>query len=139
RICTNLAIWLDQEPTELHNILSCSINFYVSGILSQDLGFLSILWFLTTASGISLLSTLVLLPGTLRPIAGNGTIPLKGYPQTLHLYVTGQKGAREGTKPRLEKSRITFKGIFSPLRFLAEKDVFITLFFGSIVYTVWSM
>lgn len=29
--------------------------------------------------------------------------------------------------------------VYSALRFLAEMDVFITLFFGNIVYTVWSM
>lgn len=120
-------------------MLGQGIGPVIGGILSQYLGFQSIFWFLTIAGGISLLSILVLLPETLRPIAGNGTVPLRGIHRPVIYMITGQKGAQEGTKSGMEKSRVTFKGVFSPLRFLAEKDVFITLFFGSIVYTVWSM
>ena len=120
-------------------MLGQAIGPVIGGILSQYLGFRSILWFLTIAGGMSFLSILVLLPETLRPIAGNGTVPLKGIHRPFMYMITGQKGAKEGTSSGLEKSKVTVKGIFSPLRFLAEKDVFITLFFGSIVYTVWSM
>lgn len=102
--------------------------------------FRSIFWFLTIAGGISLLSILVILPGTLRPIARNGTVPLKGIHKPFIYMITGQQGAKEGTASGLEKSQVTLQGyIFSPLRFSAEKYVFITLFFGSIVYTFWSM
>jgi MFS family permease len=34
---------------------------------------------------------------------------------------------------------MTISSIFSPLKMLFEKDIFISLFFGSIVYTIWSM
>ena len=37
------------------------------------------------------------------------------------------------------RKKVTLSSIVAPLKFLFEKDVFITLFFGSIVYTVWSM
>ena len=63
----------------------------------------------------------------------------KGIHKPFIYMITGQQGAKEGTASGLEKSKVTLQGIFSPLRFLAEKDVFITLFFGSIVYTFWSM
>lgn len=109
------------------------------GILSQYLGFRSIFWFLVIASGISLLSILVFLPETLRPIAGNGTVPLNGIHKPFMYYVTGQKDAEETSTPTGKKAKVTFKSVLAPLTFLAEKDVFITLFYGSIVYTVWSM
>ncbi|KAJ5149143.1 hypothetical protein N7448_000721 [Penicillium atrosanguineum] len=109
------------------------------GILSQYLGYRSIFWFLTIMSGISLLSILVFLPETLRTVAGNGTVPLHGLYKPWIYCITGQKEAKEDSVPTLEKKKVTWKTVIAPLGFLAEKDVFITLFFGAIVYTVWSM
>ncbi|KAJ5164881.1 Major facilitator superfamily domain general substrate transporter [Penicillium coprophilum] len=109
------------------------------GILSQYLGFRSIFWFLAIASGISLLSILIFLPETLRSIAGNGTVALKGIHKPFIYSIRGQKDVQEGTAPSGKKVKVTFKTVLAPLTFLAEKDVFITLLFGSMVYTVWSM
>lgn len=109
------------------------------GILSQYLGFRSIFWFLVIASGISLLSILFFLPETLRSIAGNGTVPLKGVYKPVIYSIRGQKNAQENSIPSGKKGKVTFKTVVAPLTFLGEKDVFITLLFGSIVYTVWSM
>ncbi|KAE8376120.1 major facilitator superfamily domain-containing protein [Aspergillus bertholletiae] len=109
------------------------------GLLAQYLGFRSIFWFLTICAGASLLIILVLLPETLRSIAGNGTVPLHGLQKPWLYYITGQPDTEEGAEPDLKKSTITLRTVFAPLRFLREIDVFITLFFGSIVYTVWSM
>ncbi|KXG50208.1 Major facilitator superfamily domain, general substrate transporter [Penicillium griseofulvum] len=109
------------------------------GILSQYLGFRSIFWFLAIASGISLFSIMFFLPETLRSIAGNGTVPLKGIHKPIIYAICGQKDAQEDATPSGKKVNVTFKTVLSPLTFLAEKDVFITLLFGSMVYTVWSM
>ena len=109
------------------------------GILSQYLGFRSIFWFLAIISGISLLSILIFLPETLRPIAGNGTVPLHGLHKPWIYYITGNKDTQAGAVPSGTKKQVTLKTVFEPLTFLAEKDVFITLFFGAVVYTVWSM
>ncbi|KAJ5183112.1 hypothetical protein N7492_000728 [Penicillium capsulatum] len=109
------------------------------GILSQYLGFRSIFWFLVILSGLSLFSILVFLPETLRPIAGNGTVPLHGLHKPWIYYITGHKDAQTDAVPCGKKKQVTLKTVFEPLTFLGEKDVFITLFFGAIVYTVWSM
>ncbi|KAJ5845279.1 hypothetical protein N7534_008948 [Penicillium rubens] len=109
------------------------------GILSQYFGFRSIFWFLVIASGISLLSIMFFLPETLRSIAGNGTVPLKGIYKPVIYSICGQKNAREDLTPPGKKGKVTLKTVLAPLTFLCEKDVFITLLFGSIVYTVWSM
>ena len=120
-------------------MLGQGIGPVFGGILSQYLGFRSIFWFLVIVSGISLTSILVFLPETLRPIAGNGTVPLNGIHKPFIYYVTGQKDAEETSKPTGKKAKVTLKTVLAPLTFLGEKDVFITLFYGSIVYTVWSM
>ncbi|OGM51061.1 hypothetical protein ABOM_000292 [Aspergillus bombycis] len=103
------------------------------GVLAQYLGFRSIFWFLTICATVSLLTILVLLPETLRSIAGNGTVPLHGLQKPWLYYIIGQPGVEEGAEPRLKKSRVTLRTGFAPLNFLAEIDVFITLFFGSMV------
>ncbi|KAJ5836330.1 Major facilitator superfamily domain general substrate transporter [Penicillium robsamsonii] len=120
-------------------MLGQGIGPVFGGILSQYLGFRSIFWFLTIASGISLFSIVFFLPETLRSIAGNGTVPLKGIHKPILYYICGQKNAQEDSTPSGKKVKVTLKTVLAPLTFLAEKDVFITLLFGSMVYTVWSM
>ncbi|KAJ5240920.1 uncharacterized protein N7469_002511, partial [Penicillium citrinum] len=109
------------------------------GLLSQYLGFRAIFWFLTILSGISLFSILFFLPETLRSVAGNGTVLLHGLNKPFIYHFTGQKDAKPDSVPSAEKKKVTIKTVFAPLGFLGEKDVFITLFFGAIIYTVWSM
>lgn len=120
-------------------MLGQGIGPVFGGIFTQYLGYRSIFWFLIIAGGVSLLSILVLLPETLRPIAGNGTVKLNGIHKPFIYSITGQKGVVEGAQPEAKKKQSSWKSVFAPLTFLVEKDVFITLFFGSIVYTVWSM
>ncbi|KAJ5689601.1 hypothetical protein N7462_003993 [Penicillium macrosclerotiorum] len=120
-------------------MLGQGIGPVFGGILSQYLGFRSIFWFLIILSGLSLLSILFFLPETLRTIAGNGSVPLYGIHKPWIYSIIGQEHIKEGAVPSGDKKKVTFKTILAPLGFLGEKDVFITLFFGAIVYTVWSM
>ncbi|PYH88443.1 MFS general substrate transporter [Aspergillus ellipticus CBS 707.79] len=120
-------------------MLGQGIGPVFGGIFTQYLGYRSIFWFLTILGGVSLVSILILLPETLRPIAGNGTVKLSGIHKPFIYMITGQKGVIEGAEPEVKKTKVTWRAVFAPLTFLVEKDVFITLFFGSIVYTVWSM
>ncbi|KAE8145243.1 MFS general substrate transporter [Aspergillus avenaceus] len=120
-------------------MLGQGIGPVIGGILTQSLGFRSIFWFLTICAALSLLSILIFLPETLRLIAGNGTVVLLGIHKPFQYMVTGQRGAVDGAVPSQQKAKVTLRAILAPLTFLAEKDVFITLFFGSIVYAVWSM
>lgn len=119
-------------------MLGQGIGPVFGGILAEYLGFRSIFWFLTIAAGVSLLSILAFLPETLRSIAGNGSVPLKGIYRPFIYIILGQKDARDDAEVG-EKKNVTIHTFLAPLRFLFEKDVFLTLFFGAIVYTVWSM
>ncbi|OJJ96760.1 hypothetical protein ASPACDRAFT_46282 [Aspergillus aculeatus ATCC 16872] len=120
-------------------MLGQGIGPVFGGLLTQYLGYRSIFWFLTILGGVSLVSILVLLPETLRPIAGNGTVKLDGLHKPFLYHFTSQPGVIDGAEPGVKKAKVTWRTVCAPLKFLAEKDVFITLFFGSIVYTVWSM
>ncbi|GAB1200592.1 hypothetical protein APSETT444_009966 [Aspergillus pseudonomiae] len=76
---------------------------------------------------------------TLRHIAGNGTVRLRGIHKPFLYVAIGQKGAITGADPGQKKPELTWRAILAPLTFLVEKDIFVTLLFGSIVYAVWSM
>ena len=138
-----------------------SIGPVLGGVLSQFLGYKSIFWFLTVLSGITLLLILFLLPETLRCIAGDGSVEVEGWTYTPWVKIfrgrlgSGSTSSAEKSQPedRGEKTtdpknkkkcstkrpKLEWFTIVEPLRFLFEKDVFVSLLFGSIVYTIWSM
>ncbi|KAJ9195427.1 hypothetical protein DTO271D3_841 [Paecilomyces variotii] len=121
-------------------MLGQAVGPVLGGIITQFLGFRAIFWFLTIVGGLSLTTIVFFLPETLRSIAGNGTVPLTGIHKPVIYMIIGQRDAKDPEPDDVQpKRKVTFTTIFAPLRFLGEKDVFITLFFGSIVYTVWSM
>ncbi|XMA13313.1 hypothetical protein WAI453_006104 [Rhynchosporium graminicola] len=115
-----------------------SIGPVFGGILTQFLGFRSIFWFLFGLGSIALTLIVLLLPETLRSIAGNGTLRLVGIHRPL-IYTFSPPSDALIDRDHVPKKKVTLSSIVAPLKFLFEKDVFVTLFFGSIVYTVWSM
>ena len=84
---------------------------------------------------------ILLLPETLHRIAGNGTVPLRGLQRPLIYAFNGPPSFwSETSLPKTSSPKsISIRIVVSPLKFLFEKDVFITLWVGSVVYTVWSM
>ncbi|KAA8572771.1 hypothetical protein MFRU_003g01070 [Monilinia fructicola] len=117
-------------------MLGQSIGPVFGGIITQYLGFRAIFWFLFGLGALALLLIVVLLPETLRSVAGNGSIVLKGIHRPLFYTKPSEEYPDQELPP---KKSITFSSVVAPLKFLLEKDVFVTLFFGAIIYTVWSM
>jgi MFS family permease len=115
-----------------------SIGPVFGGIISQYLGFRAIFWFLFGLGALTLLLILLLLPETLRSIAGNGTIRLTSIHRPL-IYTFSPPPDELLDRDTTPGKLVTSSSIVAPLKFLFEKDVFITLFYGAIVYTVWSM
>lgn len=109
------------------------------------LGYQSIFWLLFLLSAVIFVALVLTLPETLRSIAGNGSIPLQGvlYAPALRRCAPWQKaedaGEPDDSVAELKQGRITLRMFYEPLLFLFEKDIFCTLFYGSIIFTVWSM
>ena len=120
-------------------MLGQSIGPVFGGILTQTLGFRSIFWFLTILGAIALFLVLMFLPETLRSVAGNGTVRLGGIQKPWIYFIWPQSDVMREQGENAPRPRVTLGTVLSPLIFLFEKDVFVTLFFGSLVYTVWSM
>lgn len=120
-------------------MLGQAIGPIIGGVLTQYLGFRSIFMFLFILGAIAVATLTVFLPETLRQIAGNGTIRLHGIYRPLSLKFARLGETSEGLESERPRPKMAWKTIFDPARMLAEKDIFVILFFGSIVYAVWSM
>lgn len=123
-----------------------AIGPVIGGLLAGTLGFRSIFWLLVIFGGLAVLLLFVLLPETLRSIAGNGSLPLKGWQyEPLLAVCTPWKKTAEGLQIQQEakdlpqKEKLSARMFFEPMLFLLEKDVACTLFYGAVIYTVFAM
>lgn len=82
---------------------------------------------------------LFFLPETLRKIAGNGTIRLKGIYQPLIRKITKDPDYIVDPVEPQKRGKVTMMTFIDPLKLLVEKDMVVTLGFGGLVYTIWSM
>jgi len=122
----------------------------LGGVIGHVLGFRAIFWFLTVLGGFTTVTILFLLPETLRRIAGNGSIPLTHVRhQPLSEKIWHKKGKlsdcqdesapHDTTTAGGSHPNVTWRTFLEPFLFLLEKDVACTLYFGAVIYTVWSM
>ncbi|KAI0133551.1 major facilitator superfamily domain-containing protein [Xylariales sp. AK1849] len=116
-----------------------AIGPVLGGLITNYLGFRAIFWFLFGLSSITLLLIATFLPETLRSIAGNGSVQLHGVYKPLIYAIKRQPNLLQERPTEQNPKRFSIISVFSPLRFLCEADVFVTLFFGAIVYAVHSM
>lgn len=107
----------------------------LGGAFAQYLGFRSIFWFLFIAGGLAIFLIIAFLPETLARIAGNGSVRLHGLNRPI-FYKSSQWTVEY---PVSKAPKMSIHDIIEPLKFLLEKDVFVTLLFGSVVYAFWSM
>jgi len=120
-------------------MLGQAIGPAFGGILTQYLGFRSIFYFLFILGSLALTTIIVVLPETLRNVAGNGTICLHGWHRPLSYSIIGLPRPVLESTAKAVSLKPSLKGmILSPIRMLCEKVILVTLLLGSVVYTVWS-
>ncbi|GME56175.1 putative major facilitator superfamily transporter protein [Neofusicoccum parvum] len=184
--------------------VSVAVGPVVGGGLAGALGFRAVFWFLAASAAAVVVAVAAFLPETLRRVAGDGRVELRGWRyepvwraaapwRVAERRRRGREGgsaassrrgsgdglvrrggdgdvemmapsscggsSRRGSESSSERSlrvkgqrvprplaqevegpvRITWRIFFEPARFLLEKDVGCTLFFGAVVYTVFSM
>ncbi|KAH6680286.1 major facilitator superfamily domain-containing protein [Halenospora varia] len=106
------------------------------GLILKYSKFHTIFWFLDVLGCLELLIILLLLPETLPSIAGAGDVRLKSIYRPW-IYISKPKEDNPDSSAVPEK--FSMKSFLVPFRFLLERESFCTVFFGSMVYTVWSM
>ena len=86
-----------------------------------------------------MLAIITLLPETMRSIAGDGSLRLRGICQPLIYKVkTEPDYVREPNEP-VSRKPVSIATFVEPLRLLGEKDILLNLVFGGVVYAIWSM
>lgn len=126
-----------------------AIGPVLGGVIGGLLGFRAIFWFLVIFGGFATITILFFLPETLRSIAGNGSIALTDFryqPLCEKIWHKENKSrdSRDGPLPPDTTAggplvEIRWRSFLEPILFLFEKDVACTLYFGAVIYTVWSM
>ncbi|KAJ0158351.1 putative transporter AQR1 [Colletotrichum tanaceti] len=104
----------------------------IGGVLSDQLGWRSIFWFLVIMAVCCLLFIILFLPETLRNLVGNGSVSLGGVYVPL-LPVVGR--SRRKNRPAA-RSKAGVRPSINPFVILVYPDVAITLTFTGIVYAV---
>lgn len=118
--------------------------------MAGTLGYTAIFWTLSILGAAILLATVLVLPETLRSIAGNGSVPLRGflYAPVLSCCAPWRSQtpteevvmpARSRTRLREHSKRLTLRMFYEPLLFFFEKDIFCILVDGAVIFAVWSM
>lgn len=106
-------------------MISQSIGPLSGGLITQFYGFRAIFWFLFILGATSLITFLLLLPETLRSVAGNGTVRLTGFQRPLIYNLKPQPDVIMEPND-MAKRKVVIISILAPLRFLLEKDVFVS-------------
>lgn len=118
---------------------SIAIGPVLGGIFANFLGFRSIFIFLVVISSLTTIMIIVLLPETLRSIAGNGSLRLSGIYQPLIERFRKEPPYMEDSDDSVVRKKVTFMTFIEPLKLLTEKDILLNLVFGGVVYAIWSM
>ncbi|KAF2994154.1 hypothetical protein E8E13_000278 [Curvularia kusanoi] len=111
----------------------------LGGVLAKFLGFRSIFVFLLILSTVTILGIALFLPETLRSIAGDGSLHLRGIHQPLIDRL--RKGSDKDTENKSSYARppISLKTFLEPLLLLKERNILFNLIFGGVIYAIWSM
>jgi multidrug resistance protein len=107
----------------------------IGGLLNQFLGWRAIFWFLAIYGGVMLLAYLLFMPETCRNIVGNGSIPPQSWNRPIIAYLKSSKPAStEVEQVSTERSSKKRPNLLSSIPIIVEKQSFLILFFGGLVY-----
>jgi hypothetical protein len=82
---------------------------------------------------------LFFLPETLRSIAGNGSLRLRGIYSPLIYKITKEPKYWVEPEEAIVRPKLTAASFVEPFKLLAQRDIFASLLFGGVVYAIWSM
>jgi multidrug resistance protein len=108
----------------------------IGGLLTHFLGWRSVFWFLAIYGGVMMLLYVVFMPETCRNVVGNRAVPAQRWNRPLVAYLNRAGNAEtrgeNGYAERLGKKR---PGLLATVPIIMEKESFLLLFFGGLVYT----
>lgn len=121
----------------LGSSLGPALGPLIGGLLDHFLGWRAIFWFLAIYAGVMFSIYLIFIPETCRSIVGNGSVPPQYWNKPAIQYVKDKKkeeGSRDGAQ-RETMSKKQRPGLLSSIPILFQKETFLILFFGAILYS----
>lgn len=115
------------------------IGPFLGGILTHWMGFRSIFWFLFASGSVVLILIIMMLPETLRSIAGNGTIRLKPIQQPLvNIFRSSSDTPFDSDLASfsVRTKSLSMDNILEPFHCLLQKDVLVTAIVGSVAFAI---
>lgn len=95
--------------------------------------------FLLISSAVTLGVIIFLLPETMRSIAGNGSLRLKGIYVPLIWRISKEPSYLVDADENIDRAKVNFGTFVFPLKLLGNMSILMTLVPGGIVYAIWSM
>lgn len=124
-------------------LLPSAIGPFIGGILAEKLGWKSIFWFLTIVGALFSAVLFILLPETLRLLAGNGSKPVSGLAKsplaTLQRKRYERATGRVRTYEAPTKSLLESIDLLGPLKILFGLNGSFPILFVAVHYTGWQM
>lgn len=105
----------------------------IGGLLNHFLGWRSIFWFLAIFGGAMFLVFLLFIPETCQNVVGNGSLPAQRWNKPLIAYFW-KKGNPSEVESRSERTNKQRPGILSSIPIILQKETFLTLFYGGVLY-----
>ena len=131
-------------------MIAPSLGPVVGGLLSQFLGWRSVFWFLVIMAVTFIIPFLILFPETGRNVVGNGSIPPQTFNMSLLNYLARRREEAKESDPlsrtrsresnRLAQAtlarqrKLRWPNPLNSMRILAEKDIFMLLFYNALVF-----
>ena len=106
----------------------------IGGLLNQFLGWRSIFWFLAIFGGVMLLIYLLFVPETCRNIVCNGSLPPQPWNRPIIAYIKSRGATSTVAENPSERSSKKRPSLLSSIPIIVEKESFLILFFGGLLY-----
>jgi multidrug resistance protein len=106
----------------------------IGGLLTHFLGWRSVFWFLAIYGGVMLSVYVVFVPETCRNVVGNGELAAQKWNRPVVAYLKGSGDAEGRSEENVERSMKKRPGLLATIPIILDKESFLLLFFGGLVY-----